>query len=90
MNPCRFDKTAVFCSNTVFAVIMPYQHHENHGFQTGKTRSRRDGIHALCITIDEEARDYLPLMYVAANYTLIDDIATGPVKVSDFHRRLTR
>ena len=51
--------------------------------------ARRDGIHAFCITIDEEARDYLPHMYGAANYTVIDNVASLPVKVSDIYRRLT-
>ena len=51
--------------------------------------ARRDGIHSFCITIDEEARDYLPHMYGAANYTVIDDVASLPVKVSDIYRRLT-
>ncbi len=51
--------------------------------------ARRDGIHSFCITIDEEARDYLPHMYGAANYTVIDNVATLPLKVSDIYRRLT-
>ena len=51
--------------------------------------ARRDGIHSFCITIDEEARDYLPHMYGAANYTVIDDVASLPIKVSDIYRRLT-
>jgi len=51
--------------------------------------ARRDGIHSFCITIDEEARDYLPHMYGAANYTVIDNVASLPMKVSDIYRRLT-
>ena len=51
--------------------------------------ARRDGIHSFCITIDEEATDYLPHMYGAANYTVIDDVASLPFKVSDIYRRLT-
>jgi nitric oxide reductase NorD protein len=51
--------------------------------------ARRDGIHSFCITIDEEAREYLPHMYGAANYTVIDDVASLPVKISDIYRRLT-
>ena len=46
-------------------------------------------IHAFCITIDEQARDYLPHMYGAANYTMIDDVAKLPLKVSDIYRRIT-
>ena len=51
--------------------------------------ARRDGIHSFCITIDEEARDYLPHMYGAANYTVIDNVVALPVKISEIYRRLT-
>ena len=51
--------------------------------------ARAAGVHPFCITIDNEARDYLPHMYGAANYTLIDDVRKLPHKVSDIYRRLT-
>ena len=51
--------------------------------------ARREGIHSFCITIDTEARDYLPHMYGAANYTVIDEVRKLPLKVSDIYRRLT-
>jgi nitric oxide reductase NorD protein len=51
--------------------------------------AKRDGIHAFCITIDTEARDYLPHMYGAVNYTVIDEVRKLPLKVSDIYRRLT-
>ncbi len=51
--------------------------------------ARREGIHSFCITIDVEARDYLPHMYGAANYTVIDDVSKLPLKVSDIYRRIT-
>ncbi len=51
--------------------------------------SRRAGIHPYCITIDREARDYLPHMYGAAGYTVIDAVYKLPLKVSDIYRRLT-
>lgn len=51
--------------------------------------AHRDGIHSYCITIDEEARDYLPHMYGAANYSVIDKVEQLPLKVSDIYRRLT-
>ena len=51
--------------------------------------AHRDGIHPFCITIDEQARDYLPHMYGAANYAVIDDVAKLPQKVSDIYRRIT-
>ena len=51
--------------------------------------AKRDGIHSFCITIDTEARDYLPHMYGAVNYTVIDEVRKLPLKVSDIYRRLT-
>ncbi len=51
--------------------------------------ARREGVHAYCITIDREGPDYLPHMYGAANYTVLDDIAQLPLKVSDIYRRIT-
>jgi len=51
--------------------------------------AKRNGIHPYCITIDQEARDYLPHMYGAVNYTVIDEVRKLPLKVSDIYRRLT-
>jgi len=51
--------------------------------------AHRSGIHPFCITIDREARDYLPHLYGAINYTVIDDVAKLPLKVADIYRRLT-
>ncbi|MCU7960178.1 MAG: nitric oxide reductase activation protein [gamma proteobacterium symbiont of Bathyaustriella thionipta] len=51
--------------------------------------ARRDGVHPYCITIDKEGQDYLPHMYGAANYTVLEDVAMLPLKVSDIYRRLT-
>ena len=47
------------------------------------------GIHPFCITIDEHGQDYLPHMYGAVNYTVVDDVAKLPLKVSDVYRKLT-
>ena len=88
LNPCRFDNAAVYCSNTVFAIIMLYQHVANKGLKTGKKLSRGDGIHAFCITIDQEVRDKLPNMYAASSYTHIDVIAVLPVRDPDIYLRL--
>lgn len=52
--------------------------------------ARRTGIHPYCITIDKEARDYLPHMYGPAGFTVIDEARKLPLKVSDIYRRLTR
>jgi len=51
--------------------------------------AHRGGIKSFCITIDHEARDYLPHMYGAANWTLVDDVSRLPLKVADIYRRLT-
>ncbi len=50
--------------------------------------AHRAGIKPFCITIDHEARDYLPHMYGAVNWTLVDDVARLPLKVADIYRRL--
>lgn len=51
--------------------------------------AKRDGIHPFCITIDREANDYLPHMYGAVNYTVIDEVRKLPLRVSDIYRKLT-
>ena len=51
--------------------------------------AHRRGIHPFCITIDREARDYLPHMYGAVNWALVDDVARLPLKVAEIYRRLT-
>ncbi|OOZ41972.1 nitric oxide reductase activation protein [Solemya pervernicosa gill symbiont] len=51
--------------------------------------ARRSGIHPYCITIDEQARDYLPHLYGPASFTVVDDVRQLPLKVSDIYRRLT-
>jgi len=50
---------------------------------------RQKGIHPYCITIDKEAGNYLPHIYGATNYVLIEDISKLPHKVSDIYRKLT-
>lgn len=52
--------------------------------------AKQQGVQAFCITIDAEARDYLPHMYGHANYALIDDVRKLPLKLSDIYRHLTR
>ncbi len=51
--------------------------------------ARREDIHPFCITIDSEARDYLPHMYGAANYIVIDEVNKLPLKVADIYRHIT-
>jgi len=51
--------------------------------------AKRSGIHSFCITIDTHGRDYLPHMYGAANYVVIDEVGKLPLKVANIYRRLT-
>lgn len=51
--------------------------------------AKNEGIHPFCITIDSQTRDYLPRMYGAVNYVLVDEILKLPMKVSDIYRKLT-
>ena len=51
--------------------------------------AKHAGICPFCITIDTEARDYLPHMYGAVNWALVDDVKKLPIKISDIYRRLT-
>ena len=37
----------------------------------------------------KEARDYLPHLYGAAHYTVVDEVGRLPYKVADIYRRLT-
>jgi nitric oxide reductase NorD protein len=52
--------------------------------------AQRSGVKPFCITIDREARDYLPHMYGAASWTLVQDVASLPVKLAQTYARLTR
>ncbi len=51
--------------------------------------ARQSGIHPFCVTIDEQARDYLPHMYGPASWVLIDDAGQLPLKTAEAYRRLT-
>lgn len=51
--------------------------------------AKNSGIHPFCVTIDNEAHAYLPHMYGAVNYTVIDNVRKLPLKISDIYRRLT-
>jgi len=51
--------------------------------------ARQSGVHPFCITIDREARDYLPRLYGPASWTLVDDVRKLPLKAAEVYRRLT-
>ncbi len=51
--------------------------------------ARREKIHLFCVTVDQEAADYLPHMYSDANFVIIDDVRTLPHRLPQLYRRLT-
>jgi len=51
--------------------------------------AHRSGIRPFCITIDHEAREYLPHLYGPVNWTLVDNVEQLPLKVGEIYRRLT-
>ncbi len=51
--------------------------------------AKQRGFHPFCITIDRQARSYLPHMYGAANYMVIDDVKKLPDRITEIYRRLT-
>jgi nitric oxide reductase NorD protein len=51
---------------------------------------RNKGIHSYCITLDSQGRDYLPHMYGAGNYTIIQALHQLPKELAHTYRRLTR
>jgi nitric oxide reductase NorD protein len=52
--------------------------------------AHRSGVKPFCITIDREARDYLPHMYGAVSWTLVEDVGKLPAKVAEIYAKLTR
>jgi nitric oxide reductase NorD protein len=51
--------------------------------------ARAAGVHPYCITIDDEAMDYLPHMFGPAGFTVISQVEKLPYRVSDIYRRIT-
>ena len=52
--------------------------------------ARRQGILPFCITIDQEAGDYLPYMFGANGYTLIRQPRQLPLRLPQLYRQLTQ
>jgi len=52
--------------------------------------ARYTGVHPFCITIDDEALEYLPRMYGPAGFTVVSQVERLPFRVSDIYRRITR
>jgi len=59
------------------------------GTRRAPIEAKRQEVHPFCITIDREAHDYIPHMYGAVNYCLVEDVRTLPRKIPDMYRRLT-
>lgn len=51
--------------------------------------ARKAGLIPFCITIDEEAEDYLPYLFGRGHYTLIRRAAELPAKLPQLYARLT-
>jgi nitric oxide reductase NorD protein len=51
--------------------------------------ARNLGVHPFCITIDDEALEYLPHMYGPASFTVVSRVEQLPFRVSDIYRRIT-
>ena len=51
--------------------------------------ARASGILPYCITIDKQAKDYLPYMYGHASYSMISQVEELPFKMADIYRRIT-
>ena len=52
--------------------------------------ARRQGLLPFCITIDQEAGDYLPYMFGANGYTLIKDPQQLPFRLPQLYKQLTQ
>lgn len=51
--------------------------------------ARGRGIRTFCLTIDAEARDYMPRLFGRENYVTLAQVAALPRKLPDLYRRLT-
>jgi nitric oxide reductase NorD protein len=51
--------------------------------------ARHWGIKTFCVTVDRTAAEYLPRMYSHSSWTVIDDVAKLPEKITRIYRMLT-
>jgi hypothetical protein len=51
--------------------------------------ARQSGVSTFALTIDAEARDYMPYMFGLGHYLMIEDTPALATKLSDVYRRLT-
>lgn len=68
------------------------QYRGEHGIEDTRQaliEAKRKGIGSFCITIDDEAPDYISHMYGESHYLILNDIAQLPGRLPDIYRRLT-
>ncbi len=46
-------------------------------------------VRTFCLTIDTQARQYMPWMFGEGNYTVVDNVASLPVRLPNLYRALT-
>jgi nitric oxide reductase NorD protein len=51
--------------------------------------AQRYGVKSFCITVDREAAEYLPRMYVGSRWVVIDDVLKLPDKITRTYKRFT-
>ncbi|MBN1380915.1 MAG: VWA domain-containing protein [Deltaproteobacteria bacterium] len=51
--------------------------------------ARHDGVKTFCITVDQNAAEYLPRMYSHSSWTVIDNVVKLPEKITRIYRMLT-
>ncbi len=51
--------------------------------------AKRKHIRPFCITVDTEARDYMPHMFGEVSYIILDDVRKLPRKLPEIYRKLT-
>lgn len=81
----------------VLIVLSPGRPYHDDGYRgdsgTEDTRradlaARSQGVHPFCITIDDDAQDYLPHMFGPSSYRVVKDAAKLPYRVPDINRRI--
>jgi len=51
--------------------------------------ARGRGLRTFCLTIDAEARDYMPRLFGSGSYVTLSNVAALPRKLPDLYRKLT-
>ena len=67
-------------------------YHGDYGIEDTRKaliEAKENGIKPFCITIDQEARSYLPHMFGEVGYIVLDDVRRLPNKITEIYRKLT-